>query len=38
MFSGVSGGDEERSDEEFELEISDVYVAWAETWAENGVT
>lgn len=37
VFSGVSGGDGERSDE-FELETSDLGVVWAGTWAENGAT
>lgn len=34
MFSGLSGGDGERSDEEFELETSDLGLTWAGTCAE----
>lgn len=38
MLSGLSGGDGERSDKEFELETSDLGSAWAETCAEYGGT
>lgn len=38
MLSGLSGGDGERSDKEFELETSDLGSAWAGTCAAYGGT
>lgn len=38
MLSGLTGGDGERSVEEFDLQISDPILAWDGIWAEYGAT
>lgn len=38
MLSGLSGGDGERSDEQMELDTSDLASAWAGTCVEYGGT